>query len=117
MLFLNSWIDSVVLYNATILILQLFKNSIDTQGKLKLNLHSLSVSMSELLEYRRECILFVMVGTSVACATTVNKMHGLMIRRKHNTAHYLCLCRFMQKYGSYLVTCVLYFSKSTNSNV
>ena len=31
--------------------LQLFKNSIDTQGKLKLNLHSLSVS--ELLEYRR----------------------------------------------------------------
>ena len=78
-----------------------------THPKLKLNLHSLSVS--ELLEYRRECIVFLMVGTSVACATTVNKMHGLMTRRKHNTAHYLCLCRFMQKYGSYLVTCVLYF--------
>jgi hypothetical protein len=31
--------------------LQLFKNSTDTQGKLRLNLHSLSVS--ELLEYRR----------------------------------------------------------------
>ena len=34
-----------------LLTLQLFKNSIDTQGKLRLNLHSLSVS--ELLEYRR----------------------------------------------------------------
>jgi hypothetical protein len=31
---------------------QLFKNSIDTQGKLRLNLHSFSVS--ELLEYRRK---------------------------------------------------------------
>ena len=30
--------------------LQLFKNSIDMQGKLRLNLHSLSVS--EILEYR-----------------------------------------------------------------
>jgi hypothetical protein len=34
-----------------LLTLQLFKNSIDPQGKLKLNLHSLSVSV--LLEYRR----------------------------------------------------------------
>ena len=34
-----------------LLTLQLFKNSIDTQEKLRLNLHSLSVS--ELLEYRR----------------------------------------------------------------
>jgi hypothetical protein len=34
-----------------LLTLQLFKNSIDTQGKLRLNLHSLSVS--ELLEYGR----------------------------------------------------------------
>jgi hypothetical protein len=34
-----------------LLTLQLFKNSIDTQGKLRLNLHSLSVS--ELLEYMR----------------------------------------------------------------
>jgi hypothetical protein len=33
-----------------LLTLQLFKNSIDTQEKLRLNLHSLSVS--ELLEYR-----------------------------------------------------------------
>jgi hypothetical protein len=33
------------------LTLQLFKNSIDTQEKLRLNLHSLSVS--ELLEYGR----------------------------------------------------------------
>jgi hypothetical protein len=32
-------------------VLLLYKNSIDTQGKLRLNLHSLSVS--ELLEYRR----------------------------------------------------------------
>jgi hypothetical protein len=36
-----------------LLILQLLKNSIDTQGKLRLNLHSLSVSVSELSEYRR----------------------------------------------------------------
>ena len=33
--------------------LQLFKNSINTQEKLRLNLHSLSVSVSELLEYGR----------------------------------------------------------------
>ena len=33
--------------------LQLFKNSIDTREKLRLNLHSLSVSVSELLEYGR----------------------------------------------------------------
>jgi hypothetical protein len=36
-----------------LLTLQLFKNSIDTQEKLRLNLHSLSVSVSELLEYGR----------------------------------------------------------------
>jgi hypothetical protein len=35
------------------LALQLFKNSINTQEKLRLNLHSLSVSVSELLEYGR----------------------------------------------------------------
>jgi hypothetical protein len=35
-----------------LLILQLFKNRIHTQGKLRLNLHSLSVS--ELLEYGRK---------------------------------------------------------------
>jgi hypothetical protein len=35
------------------LALQLFKNSINTQEKLRLNLHSLSVS--ELLEYGRKC--------------------------------------------------------------
>jgi hypothetical protein len=49
-LFLNCWRVSVAPYYATILTHQLFKNSIDTQGKLRLNLHSLSVS--ELLEYR-----------------------------------------------------------------
>ena len=55
-LFLSIWLDivSVVPYYATILNLKLFKNSIDTQGKLKLNLHSLSVSVSEILEYRRK---------------------------------------------------------------
>jgi hypothetical protein len=37
-----------------LLILQLFKNSINTQEKLRLNLHSLSVSVSELLEYGRK---------------------------------------------------------------
>jgi hypothetical protein len=63
-------------FTMRLLILQLFKNSIDTQGKLKMNLHSLSVSVSELLEYRRECILFLMVGTSVACATVV---HGYSV--------------------------------------
>jgi hypothetical protein len=36
-----------------LLILQLFKNSTDTQEELRLNLHSLSVSVSELLEYGR----------------------------------------------------------------
>jgi hypothetical protein len=40
------------------LALQLFKNSIDTQDKLRLNLHSLSVS--ELLEYGRYCIVYKM---------------------------------------------------------
>jgi hypothetical protein len=35
------------------LALQLIKNSINTQEKLRLNLHSLSVSASELLEYGR----------------------------------------------------------------
>ena len=39
-----------------LLTLQLFKNSIDTEGKLKLNLHSLSVS--ELLEYKRACLAY-----------------------------------------------------------
>jgi hypothetical protein len=37
-----------------LLTLQLFKNSTDTQEKLRLNLHSLSVS--ELLEYGRKSI-------------------------------------------------------------
>ena len=51
MLFLNSWRVSVVPYYVTILPLQLFKNSIDIEEKLRLNLHSLSVSVSERLEY------------------------------------------------------------------
>jgi hypothetical protein len=34
-----------------LLTLQLFKNSIDTQEKLIFNLHSLGVSVSEVLEY------------------------------------------------------------------
>jgi hypothetical protein len=37
-----------------LLTLQLFKNSIDTQEKLRLNLHLLSVN--ELLEYRRKSV-------------------------------------------------------------
>ena len=53
MLLLNSWRVSVVPCYVTILTIQLFKNSIDTQEKLRLNLYSLSVSVSELLEYRR----------------------------------------------------------------
>jgi hypothetical protein len=36
-----------------LLTLQLFKNSDDTREKLRLDLHSLSVSASELLEYGR----------------------------------------------------------------
>ena len=51
MLFLNSCRASVIPYSVTILTLQLFKNNSDTQEKLRLNLHSLSVS--ELLEYGR----------------------------------------------------------------
>jgi hypothetical protein len=47
------WIAGGVVSYLTmwLLTLQLFKNSTDTQDKLRLNLHSLSVS--ELLEYRR----------------------------------------------------------------
>jgi hypothetical protein len=37
-----------------LLTLQLFKNSYVTQEKLRLNLHSLSVSVSEVLEYGRK---------------------------------------------------------------
>jgi hypothetical protein len=48
MLFLNSWRVSSRIVRLT---LQLFKNSIDTQGKFRLNLHSLNVS--ELSKYRR----------------------------------------------------------------
>jgi hypothetical protein len=36
-----------------LLTFQLFKNSTDTQENIRLNLHSLSVSVSELLKYRR----------------------------------------------------------------
>jgi hypothetical protein len=39
----------------SLLTLQLFKNSIDTEEKLRLNFHSLSVSVSKLLEYGRKC--------------------------------------------------------------
>jgi hypothetical protein len=39
-----------------LLTLQLFENSNDTEEKLRLNLHSLSVSVSELLEYGRQCL-------------------------------------------------------------
>jgi hypothetical protein len=57
MLFLNSYIAGGLVSYLTmwLLTLQLFKNSIDTQEKLRLNLHSLSVSVSvsELLEYGR----------------------------------------------------------------
>jgi hypothetical protein len=54
-----------------LLTLQLFKNSTDTQGKLRLNLHSLSMSMSELLEYRRvslrHCHVVMHVCNTVNC--------------------------------------------------
>jgi hypothetical protein len=50
-------------------LLQLFKNSIDTQGKLRLNLHSLSAS--ELLEYRRMSVSFKMtVFSTICCSVT-----------------------------------------------
>jgi hypothetical protein len=42
-----------------LLILQLFKNSIDTQEMPRLNLHSLSVSVSELVEHGRKSNLLV----------------------------------------------------------
>jgi hypothetical protein len=54
MLFWNRWRFNVIPYYVTTLAIQLFKNSIDTQKKLRLNLHSLSVSVSELLEYGRK---------------------------------------------------------------
>jgi hypothetical protein len=53
MLFLNSWRVSSHIVQGTTLTLQLFKNNSGTQEKLRLNLHSLSVS--ELLEYGRTC--------------------------------------------------------------
>jgi hypothetical protein len=55
-LFMNSWRVSAVPYYVITHppLLQLFKNSIDTQGKLRLILHSLSVSVNELLEYGRK---------------------------------------------------------------
>ena len=50
----------------------------------------------------------------------LKKMHGLETWQKYNAAHYLCWGRFMQKYGSYLVTCVLYLlqiNQWSNGNV
>jgi hypothetical protein len=46
-----------------LLTLQLFKNSYVTQEKLRLNLHSLSVSVSELLEYGRSSVVPYYVTT------------------------------------------------------
>ena len=53
--FLYSWRASVIPYYATsrLLTLQLLRKSTDTQDKLRLNFHSLSVS--EPLEYGRQC--------------------------------------------------------------
>jgi hypothetical protein len=51
MLFSNSWSASVVPYYVTTHLSA--ENSSDTQEKLRLNHHSLSVSVSELLEYGR----------------------------------------------------------------
>ena len=48
--------SSVIPYSVTTVTLQLFKNSIDTQEKLRSNLHSFSVS--ELLEYGRKYTFF-----------------------------------------------------------
>ena len=45
LLFLNRWRVSVIPYHVTTRP-QAIQNSIDTQGKLRLNLHSLSVSVS-----------------------------------------------------------------------
>ena len=53
MLFLNSCGESSQRVSYDLITLQLFKNSIDTQEKLRLNLYSLSVSVSKLSEYRR----------------------------------------------------------------
>ena len=52
MLFLNSWRVSVGPYYVNTHPPAIYKNSIDIQGMRRLNLHSLSVS--ELLEYRRK---------------------------------------------------------------
>ena len=54
--FLNSWRVSFVRLNVTALYLVL-RNSNETQGKLKMNFHSLSGNMSELLEYGRMIVL------------------------------------------------------------
>jgi hypothetical protein len=55
MLFLNSWRVSshIVRYDINAPAIQ--NQQIDNQEKLRLNLHSLSVSVSQLLEYGRKC--------------------------------------------------------------
>jgi energy-converting hydrogenase Eha subunit B len=60
-----------------LLTLQLFQNSIDTQGKLRLNLHSLSVS--ELLEYRRISLWLVSAYLYVFCVVLVQALICLFL--------------------------------------
>ena len=74
MLFLNSWRASshIVRYD-TVPHGQLFKSSIDTQGKFRLNIHSFSVSVSELLEYRRYSQIRTVNKTSVLCVLCKTK--------------------------------------------
>jgi hypothetical protein len=66
-----------------LLTLQLFKNSADTQEKLRLNLHSLSVS--KLSEYRRKTTVSVFINTL-----------------QKNSTHKCMMIRTLLNYWSYL---------------
>jgi hypothetical protein len=99
MLFLNSWKVGVVPYYVTthppaIRKLQLFENSTGTQEKLRLNLHSLSVS--ELLEYGRKPLVYFIDPLDTICFVT--KIVGISrieeyetVRLKYILSRLVCL--------------------------
>ena len=70
LLFLNIQVEiSHILWT-----LQLFKNRNEAQGKLRMNLHLLSESVSELLEYRRKVIKPTQYDYHICFIFRCNKM-------------------------------------------
>ena len=76
----EEWRVSSHIVRYTTLTFQLFKNSTDTQGKLRLNLHSLS--LSELLEYRR--LFLECAQTRKHCLSEMRKPGNIVSRRCKN---------------------------------